>query len=382
MSDDNGTLIPFGRKDGSESNNGVSPEGLDTGPVPFGEIEQPVDLVAVQADDELINALAAGMSVSSPGLSGYDADDHVAAVLAAWKAEVEAEDIPELVDVETAVATIEAARRPSGRARHLAPLAAAAAFIVLAIGGLSVSSYSAEPGDALWGISKVLYSERATSVEAAARAETAIDNAKQALMQGQPVLAEQELKKAKAELGSIRAEEGAEQLAKVQDFLAAKAAETPPGQPTDPGSPLKSDKTRQPPHGTAANEDPTTDPSESEEPSTSEEPTKNPATHDPRTTRPEPGSGGGPSPQQSDTSTGKGDPRTLRSENTGSTGPTSSPEHSSAPAGPDDRTQGPTKPANPSATSEGKPEQTTRPDATTSAPPPSEPSSDATTGPN
>jgi hypothetical protein len=380
VSDDNGTVIPFGRKDGSESNNGVSPEGLDAAAVPFEEIEHPVDLVAVQADDELINALAAGMSVSSPGLSGYDADDHVAAVLAAWKAEVEAEDIPELVDVETAVTTIEAARRPSGRARHLAPLAAAAAFIVLAIGGLSVSSYSAEPGDALWGISKVLYSERATSVEAAARAETAIDNAKQALMQGQPVVAEQELKKAKAELGSIRAEEGAEQLAKVQDFLAAKAAETPPGQPTDPGSPLKSDKTRQPPHGTAANEDPTTDPSE--EPSTSEEPTKNPATHDPRTTRPEPATGGNPSQQQSDPSTSKGDPRTLRSENTG---PTSSPDRStSAPAGPDDRTQtqGPTKPANPSATSEGKPEQTTRPDATTSAPPPSEPSSDATTGPN
>ncbi|MGH8967268.1 MAG: anti-sigma-D factor RsdA, partial [Actinomycetes bacterium] len=100
--------------------NGARTSGMSAHPVPFDELAEPVDLVAVQADDELLNALAAGMSVSAPGASGYDADDRVAAILAAWKADVEAEPIPELVDVDTAAATIAAARPPSGRARHLA----------------------------------------------------------------------------------------------------------------------------------------------------------------------------------------------------------------------------------------------------------------------
>src|SRR5690606_17318781 len=103
------------------------------------------------------------MSVSAPGVSGYDADDRVAAILAAWKADVDAEPIPELVDVYTGVATVLAARPPSSRVRHLAPVAAAAAFLVLSIGALSVTSYNAQPDDMLWGVSKVLYSERAES---------------------------------------------------------------------------------------------------------------------------------------------------------------------------------------------------------------------------
>jgi hypothetical protein len=94
---------PFGpeRRPQTNGTNGTHPGGMHTRPVPFDEIDEPIDLVAVQADDELINALAAGMSVSSPGVSGYDADDQVAAILAAWKADVDAEPVPELVDVVT-----------------------------------------------------------------------------------------------------------------------------------------------------------------------------------------------------------------------------------------------------------------------------------------
>ena len=182
-----------GHNGGHNGTNGSRPPGMQSQPVAFDDLAEPVDLVAVQADDELINALAAGMSVSSPGLGGYDADDRVAAILAAWKADVDAEPIPDLVDVDKAVSTVLAARPPSGRTRHLVPVAAAAAFLVLAIGGVSVTSYNAQPNDALWGVSKVLYSERAESVEAAARVEERIANAKEALAAGQPVLAAQEL---------------------------------------------------------------------------------------------------------------------------------------------------------------------------------------------
>ncbi|HEY4419007.1 MAG TPA: anti-sigma-D factor RsdA, partial [Pseudonocardia sp.] len=173
-------------------------------PVPLDEIGEPVDLVAVQADDELINALAAGMTVASQGRSGHGADDRVAAILAAWKADVDVDPIPELVDTDTAVATVRAARRPGRRARHLAPVAAAAAFVVLAIGAVSVGSYNAHPDDALWGVSKVLYSQRAESVEAAVRVEARITKAKEALVAGQPVTAAQELQQARDDLSVVR----------------------------------------------------------------------------------------------------------------------------------------------------------------------------------
>ena len=235
--------------------NGVHPAGMSIRSISLVEPHpeedaEPVDLLAVQADDELINALSFGMTVASSGGSDLDSDDRISAVLAAWRAEVEADPMPELVDVDKAVATVMAARRPVGRIRRLAPVAAAAAFLVIAAGGL-VGSYSAEPQDVLWPVAKVFYSERTDSVEAAARVEQRIARAKQAIAAGQPAVAEQELKAAAAELGVVRPEEGRVQLAAVQDFLVAKAEETPPGVPTDPGAPLTRDRTRVVPAGAA-----------------------------------------------------------------------------------------------------------------------------------
>ncbi len=272
--------------------NGHRPSGMHARPTHLQAVEEPIDLVAVQADDELINALGAGMTVSAPGYGGYDADDHVAAILASWREEVDADPIPELVDIDTAIATIKAAARPRSRARHLAPVAAAAAFAVLVTGGVSVTSASAEPGDALWGISKVLFSERAASVEAAVRVETRINNAKKALTSGQSALAAQELAQAQADLAAVRPEEGKAELSEVQNFLVAKADETPPGQPTDPGKPLQKDRQRRVPTGAAVGEDPSGTPAKPE-PSATPAPQTGPSTG-PGT---EPGAGpAGPSP--------------------------------------------------------------------------------------
>jgi hypothetical protein len=235
----------------SNGSNGHRPDGMKTRSISLDEVGEPLDLVAVQADDELINALAAGMTVSSPGLTGYGPDDRVAAILAAWKADVDVRPIPELVDVDTAVSTVLAARRSARRPRRLAPVAAAAAVVVLALGGLSLGSYNAQPNDTLWAVSKVLYSERAQSVEAAARVEQRITNAKQALVAGKPVVAAQELAQAQADLAGVRPEEGRTELAQVQEFLVAKAAETPPGTPTDPGTPLSTQPSRPVPPGAA-----------------------------------------------------------------------------------------------------------------------------------
>jgi hypothetical protein len=204
------------------------------------DAHEPIDLVAVQADDELINALSAGFPVVASGAHGTD--DRVAAILAAWRAEVDAAPVPELVDVDTAVATITAAggapRRRSARARHLAPIAAAAAVLVISMGGVSIGSASAQPDDVLWPVSKVLFAERAASVEAADRVQDHIDRAKQALVEGRPDVAAEELRRARDDLGVVRPEEGQVELSDVQDFLLAKAAETAPGEPADLGAPL------------------------------------------------------------------------------------------------------------------------------------------------
>lgn len=251
-----GSAHPFGAgRPRTNGTNGVRPAGMRTRGLPLRE--EALDLVAVQADDELINALQAGMTVSTPGRPGYG-DDHVASILAAWKAEVDAEPIPELVDLDTAMAAIEAGRPTTARRPrwHLAPVAAAAAFVVLAVGGVSVGSAGSEPGDALWGVSKVLYSERAESVEAAARVETRISTAKKALADGRTEVATQELQAAQADLATVRPQEGKADLAAVQSFLVAKADETPTGVPTDPGAPLTKDRTRTVPKGAGLTESP------------------------------------------------------------------------------------------------------------------------------
>jgi hypothetical protein len=255
------------KRHGPRRANGVRPDGVRISAVPLGgsrhgdpdavdtDVFEPLDLVAVQTDDELINALAAGHQVSGRGgfdsalRGGFESDDRIAAVLAAWKAEVDADPVPELLDLDTAVAAVKAARPRSARFRHLAPVAAAAAIIVLAAGGVSVGSYDAQPDDALWPVTQVVFPTKAASVQAATNAQDHIEKAKQALVAGRPADAAQELQQAKAELGAVRPEEGGVELADVQDFLLAKAMETPPGVPADLSAPLVTQPTRPVPRG-------------------------------------------------------------------------------------------------------------------------------------
>jgi hypothetical protein len=150
------------------------------------------------------------------------------------------------------VAAVRAGRPRSARFRHLAPVAAAAAFIVLAAGGVSVGSYSAQPQDTLWPVTQVVFPVKAASVQAASNAKDHIDKAKEALVAGRPGDAAMELAQAKVDLGAVRPEEGRVELADVQDFLLVKAQETPPGVPADLTAPLATQPTRRVPPAVAA----------------------------------------------------------------------------------------------------------------------------------
>ena len=88
----------------SYKRNGPLPEIPETPAKPV----LPADLAAVQADDALLDEL---------GIDPTSSDADVARVLLAWRRDVDAESIPTLVDVDTALALVRARSRCSSRRR-------------------------------------------------------------------------------------------------------------------------------------------------------------------------------------------------------------------------------------------------------------------------
>ncbi|HEU0089043.1 MAG TPA: anti-sigma-D factor RsdA, partial [Pseudonocardiaceae bacterium] len=176
--------------------------------------EVPVDLAAVQADDALLDMLGSGAGALA------DADAELTRVLVAWRRDVDTEPIPELVDPVLAGEVISAARRPPAR-RHrvLGPVAVAAAVLVIAFSGTGLAAKSAKPGDQLFGLTKVLYSEYARSAEAAQKVETELAEAETAINQGDTAKAKESLAEVQQQLTVIADTEGRTRLAAKHEQL-------------------------------------------------------------------------------------------------------------------------------------------------------------------
>src|ERR1700759_2741496 len=78
------------------------------------EVDTPVDLAAVQADDALLSMLGRGVGSIPAGST----DAELARVLTAWRREVDAEPFGDLVAPDTAPTMITAARRSATTRRH------------------------------------------------------------------------------------------------------------------------------------------------------------------------------------------------------------------------------------------------------------------------
>lgn len=65
------------------------------------------DLSAVQADDRLLDHLGC----ATPGTNGALVDDELNALMLAWRNEIEAAGMPDLVDTDTAITVITTAAR-------------------------------------------------------------------------------------------------------------------------------------------------------------------------------------------------------------------------------------------------------------------------------
>lgn len=183
--------------------------------------EEPVDLAALQADDALLDALG-GTNPEVPAHDDHRAPD-LETLLVAWRREVDAAPIGDLVDVDMAVAAIADASRPSSRyRRYLVPLATAAAVLMIAFTGVGLAARNALPGDMLWGVAQVLYTDHAREVQAATSARIELANANAAFLQGDRVAAEAALQRARQQMREVDVEHGLAELKSAQESLAAK----------------------------------------------------------------------------------------------------------------------------------------------------------------
>ncbi|MCS7482277.1 anti-sigma-D factor RsdA [Umezawaea endophytica] len=194
----------------------------------------PGDLTGIQADDALLDALGG----KDPDRVGDLVHDDLNALLLAWRHDVDSQAISDLVDTDTAVATI-AAARPKAPSRHrfLIPLASAAAMIAIAFTGVSLVARDAQPGDALWGLTRVLYADHAQSIEAAVAVSSDLENARAALREGKVNEAKDALEKAGVALPKVSADDGHVDLSQkhtqlLDELVSTTATTANPSNPT------------------------------------------------------------------------------------------------------------------------------------------------------
>ncbi|HEY0639239.1 MAG TPA: anti-sigma-D factor RsdA [Pseudonocardiaceae bacterium] len=188
-------------------------------PIPAGATE-PVDVVQVRADEALIAAL--GRADTPVGDPADPIDERLAGLLRSWRDDVHSVPERPLVDLTTAQAALATAPRPRRRHNPVGPWATAAAVLVIAFVGMGLAAKGAEPGDPLWNVTKVLYSEKAKSVEAAVTVRNKLDQATAALHSGKISEAQDALEEARRNLSAIAIEDGQQDLADRTEQLQAE----------------------------------------------------------------------------------------------------------------------------------------------------------------
>ncbi|WP_249644137.1 anti-sigma-D factor RsdA [Nocardia sputi] len=207
----------------------------------------PVDIAAVRRDDALIDAIASDGPVHTDSAEEYQ----LATLLADWRAELTAAPMSAEPDLDAIVAAVNqeiGARQvrigahSGGRLRLLRPIMGTAAALALVFGGMTAFSYNAEPGDPLWRVKEVVFSEQAQTT-VVQRADDDLSQAS-ALVAQNPEQAKARLERAKENAAQVsdpgkRAELMTEwerllaELGKVSPELAQQLESTVP-KSTDP----------------------------------------------------------------------------------------------------------------------------------------------------
>jgi hypothetical protein len=178
----------------------------------------PVDIAAVRSDDALIDAI----SSDGPVRTDSPEEFQLASLLADWRADLLAEPMPAGPDLDTVFAAVNqeiGARQvrvgasSRGRLRLVRPIFGAAAALSLVFGGITAFAYSAAPGDPLWRVKEVVFSEQAQS--------TVVQYADEDLLAAQNLLTSGDPEQAKARLEQASANAGqVDDPAKREDLIA------------------------------------------------------------------------------------------------------------------------------------------------------------------
>ncbi|WP_424189747.1 anti-sigma-D factor RsdA [Actinokineospora sp. G85] len=248
-------------------------------PDDFTDDDSAVDISLVHADDAFLDALGSALREGDGDLEGTEfADDELAALLSSWRAEVDAEPIGELVDTRQAQVTLLQAkqRKRARRPRLLVPVAAAAAVLAIAFTGAGLAARDAQPGEALWSLTKVLYADHARSVEAAAAVREDLEIAQAAINAGKVAEAKGRLADARDTLPEISTEDGQADLAlQHENLMRLIGSPVDPVTPPPPPAPSTNPSTPSVPSTSNPPSKPSTAPST---PPTSSEPTTPPST--------------------------------------------------------------------------------------------------------
>jgi hypothetical protein len=193
----------------------------DRGPTPA---EERIGLDMLRADDLLLDALGRGEKAP--------ADDDIAAMLAAWRADVaEVADEPPATGELAEVIPISRARRRRG-----VRLGVAAAVLAVVAGGTGVAAAQAGPGSPLWPITHVVNPDRVALVDA----ESAIADARKAATQGRTADAQRLVDRAATLVSKVHDPRDAARLrTELDDVRHLLATVTAPGgvAGTVPGAP-------------------------------------------------------------------------------------------------------------------------------------------------
>ncbi|MEV0945888.1 anti-sigma-D factor RsdA [Rhodococcus sp. NPDC049939] len=238
------------------------------------EDDEPVDVAAVRRDDSLIDAIASDGPVATDSPEQYE----LALLLTNWRSDIEAKPIPAEPALDDVIAAMGTAKTRSagsvvrGKLFLLRPIAGAAAAIAVIMGGATIFSYNAEPGDPLWGVKSVVFSQQAESTVARIDTTSQLEEAERMIAAGDAPRARDMLANAADRAGGVREPEVRSELDGWRSQLAAEVdriAPTTPPEETTPPVPTTTDESPEAtePSSTAPETSDSTVPSSSPSPS-------------------------------------------------------------------------------------------------------------------
>lgn len=210
-----------------------------------GVTSGPIDVGAVRRDDAFLDDLAAGRAANVADGAEYE----LAGLLAGWRADSISGPIPStptVEDIEAAIVRANERERRGGLSRRLRIVSGAAAVLAVVGAGLLVMSEGSSPGDPLWSVKQVVFSEQAQQTQARMNAEDNIEAAKSALESGDVAKANELIEKAEADIGPLKDKDQADDLRKMIEAMRDE----------NPGKLLPTSSQQKPPTSASSTETP------------------------------------------------------------------------------------------------------------------------------